>query len=334
MLYNEDSVSRSGGILSQMEFIPQLARRLQEEPEEVIADLEEVRRHLADPSGVRFSVTGNVLSLEKPRSTWGKYFKDILPEGPLLPVPLAIAKLSEVGKNPVKKAVVMSLPTIESSFVSHTAKGIAGINHPDYPVLRVAVEVLNATESYLWRYIRGSGLAYGAYVSMDVEAGLLSFSLYRSSNCMDAFDEAAKMISDLVNGQIVLDAETMDAAKSSIVYGVAKAVSTPGRAAIVSFSNQALKNIPQSYQIDLLEKYKDITQDDVLRALRKYFLPLFNSSTSVALVVTAPGKAAETCERLSTAGFEVTHRELEIDPNEMEDSDNTESESESDDERR
>ena len=45
MLYNEDSVSRSGGILSQMEFIPQLARRLQEEPEEVIADLEEVRRH-------------------------------------------------------------------------------------------------------------------------------------------------------------------------------------------------------------------------------------------------------------------------------------------------
>lgn len=45
MLYNEDSVSRSGGILSQMEFIPQLARRLQEEPEKVIADLEEVRRH-------------------------------------------------------------------------------------------------------------------------------------------------------------------------------------------------------------------------------------------------------------------------------------------------
>lgn len=144
----------------------------------------------------------------------------------------------------------------------------------------------------------------------------------------------------------------MDAAKSSIVYGVAKAVSTPGRAvrldlsksswiltviqAIVSFSNQALKNMPQSYQIDLLEKYKDITRDDVLRALRQYFLPLFNSSTSVAVVVTAPGKAAETGERLSIAGFEVTQRELEIDPSEMEDSEWTESgsESESDDERR
>lgn len=90
----------------------------------------------------------------------------------------------------------MSLPTIESSYVTHTTKGIQGFDHPEYPIIRVALEVLNATESYLWvsscflslfscishlyqRYIRGSGLAYGAYVSLDVEAGLLSFSLYR-----------------------------------------------------------------------------------------------------------------------------------------------------------
>ena len=71
-----------------------------------------------------------------------------------------------------------------------------------------------------------------------------------------------------------------------------------------------------------------------MRALRQYFLPLFNSSTSVAVVVTAPGKADETRERLSIAGFEVTQRELEIDPSEMEDSEETESGSESDDELR
>ena len=58
--------------------------------------------------------------------------------------------LSPVGKNPVKKAVVVSLPTIESAFVTHTTKGIQGWSHPEFPVLRVAIEVLNATESYLW----------------------------------------------------------------------------------------------------------------------------------------------------------------------------------------
>ena len=44
----------------------------------------------------------------------------------------------------------MSLPTIESSYVMHTTKAIQGFDHPEYPVIRVAAEVLNATESYLW----------------------------------------------------------------------------------------------------------------------------------------------------------------------------------------
>ena len=44
----------------------------------------------------------------------------------------------------------MSLPTIESSFVMHTTKGIQGFDNPEYPAVRLALEVLNATESYLW----------------------------------------------------------------------------------------------------------------------------------------------------------------------------------------
>ncbi|KAF8640945.1 hypothetical protein AX17_000592 [Amanita inopinata Kibby_2008] len=330
LLYSEDSVSRSGGILSQVDYIPQLAARLQESPDEVIADFEEVRRCMTEPSGVRFSVTGNVLGLDKPRSSWGRYFKTPLSGGALSPVPLASATLSEVGRNPAKKAIIMSLPTIESSFVTHTTKGIAEFNHPEYPTLRVAMEVLNATESYLWRYIRGSGLAYGAYVSMDVEAGLLSFLLYRSSNSMGAFEEGARVVRGLVDGSIELESTTLDAAKSSIVYGVTKNVSTPGRAAMVSFTNQALKNVPQSYQIDLLEKYQDVTKEDVLRAMHKHFLPLFDSSTSAVVVVTAPSKAEHIGEGLTRAGFEVTQRQLEINPNELEDSDWTETGSEGD----
>jgi hypothetical protein len=44
----------------------------------------------------------------------------------------------------------MGLPTTESSFAIHATKSIQGFNHPDLPVLRVAIEVLNATEGYLW----------------------------------------------------------------------------------------------------------------------------------------------------------------------------------------
>lgn len=83
----------------------------------------------------------------------------------LAPVKLTYQTLNELGKNPVGKvilftllfhpltshqATVVSLPTIESSYVNHTAKGIQGFDHPAFPALRVALEVLNGTESYLW----------------------------------------------------------------------------------------------------------------------------------------------------------------------------------------
>ncbi|KAJ7293661.1 Metalloenzyme, LuxS/M16 peptidase-like protein [Mycena rebaudengoi] len=316
-LYSEASTSRAGGVLPQIDFIPKIAKQLAESPEQVVADLQEIRKFATDPSGVRFSVTGNVMKLEKPRSIWAKYFESALPETALSPVPLSSETLSPLGEKPVSKAIVMSLPTIESSYVTHSTKAIKGFNHPEYPAFRIALEVLNATESYLWRYIRGSGLAYGAYVSLDVESGLLSFSLYRSSNSMGAFKEAATVMKGLVDESISLETTTLDAAKSSVVYGVAQNVSTAGRAAIVSFTNQALRGVPQTHQVDLLEKYQVVTKEDVLTVLKKYFLPLFDASSSVAIVVTAPSKVDEIAEGLTGTGFEVTKRTLEIDPEEL-----------------
>nr|GAT54909.1 predicted protein [Mycena chlorophos] len=330
LLFDESSTSRAGAILPQLDFIPQVAKQLQEKPDEVVANLLEMRRHITDPAGIRFAVSGNVLKLPKPRSTWAKYFKSSLPETPLAAVPLASATLSELGRNPVNKAVVMSLPTIESSYATHSSKAIQGFNHPEYPAFRVALEVLNATESYLWRYIRGSGLAYGAYVSSDIESGLLSFSLYRSSNSMAAFHEASKVLNGLVDGSIALEATTLDAAKSTVVYGVAKSVSTAGRAAIQSFTNQALRGVGQNHQVDLLEKYQDVTVEDVLAIFRKYLLALFDPSSSVAIVVTSPAKLDSIAEGLTESGFDVEKQTLEVDPSELEHDEESESDSESD----
>jgi Zn-dependent M16 (insulinase) family peptidase len=75
--------------------------------------------------------------------------------------------------------VVLTHSAIESAYAIHSTSTIQGFDHPDYPVLRVALEVLNATEGFFWRFIRGAGLAYGAGASLDLEAGLLHFSTYR-----------------------------------------------------------------------------------------------------------------------------------------------------------
>ena len=85
--------------------------------------------------------------------------------------------------------------------------------------------------------------------------------------------------------------------------------------AMVSFTNQALKNVPKTHQIDLLEKYQAVTKDDVLSVIKTHFLPLFDSLSSVVVVVTAPAKADEIGAGLKAKGFEVTQRVMEIDSN-------------------
>ena len=109
LLYGDSSTSRAGGILPQAEFIPKLSKSLQESPSEVIADFEEFRKYsklivvpskkfkpstlttVTDPSGIRFSVTGNILNLANPRSTWGKYFTSVLPvRYPIVRIPMVI----------------------------------------------------------------------------------------------------------------------------------------------------------------------------------------------------------------------------------------------------
>ncbi|KAL4071016.1 Metalloenzyme, LuxS/M16 peptidase-like protein [Scleroderma citrinum] len=235
--FDRSSTALASAVLPQSEFVPKLIAELRETPgKEIIADFEEFRRCLTDPTGIRFSVTGNILGVSNPRSVWERHFGSLLPVSQLAPMKLTYQTLNELGKNPMGQATVVSLPTIESSYVSHTSKGIQGFDHPEFPALRVTLEVLSGTESYLWRSVRGSGLAYGAYVTADRESGLLSFMLYRSSDSIAAFKEVSSVLAGLVDGTVELEETVLDAAKSSIVYGVARNVATPSSAASTSFA--------------------------------------------------------------------------------------------------
>jgi Zn-dependent M16 (insulinase) family peptidase len=92
-----------------------------------------------------------------------------------------------------------------------------------------------------------------------------------------------------------------------------------------SFTNQALKGVSQNHNTDLLEKYQEVSKDDVLRVLKQYFLPLFDASTSVVVSVTAPGKAQEISEGLKDAGFVVERRTLEVEQEDGSESESDES---------
>lgn len=102
----------------------------------------------------------------------------------------------------------------------------------------------------------------------------------------------------------------------------------------MSFINQAIKGVSQNYSAELLERYQEVTKDEVLQMLKEHFLPLFDSSTSVAVVVTAPGKVESVTKDLTQAGFEVENKSLEVDEEMDDEGDESGSESISEDDRR
>jgi hypothetical protein len=85
-----------------------------------------------------------------------------------------------------------------------------------------------------------------------------------------------------------------------------------------SFANQALKGVPQDFQVEMLSRYQSITKEQVLEALRKYFLPLFDPDSSIAVVVTTPSKLDTVAAGLTEYGFEVEKRIMEVDDQDSE----------------
>jgi hypothetical protein len=45
LMHGENSTSRAGSLLSQLEFLPKLAKQLQEQPAEVVLAFEEIRKY-------------------------------------------------------------------------------------------------------------------------------------------------------------------------------------------------------------------------------------------------------------------------------------------------
>lgn len=81
---------------------------------------------------------------------------------------------------------------------------------------------------------------------------------------------------------------------------------------MVSFINQALKDVTQNENIEMLEKYQSVTKEQVIDVIKRHVLPVFDPKTSVAIVVTAPSKFDSTADALSLTGYDVEKRTLEV----------------------
>jgi len=127
--------------------------------------------------------------------------------------------------------------------------------------------------------------------------------------------------------EIAIEDTTIDAAKSSLVYSVTQSLSSPGKAASSSFANQVLRSVPQDFGRQLLQQIQSVTKEQVRESIQKHISPLFDASSSVAVVVSTPSKTLEIKDGLESFGFEVETRALDVPQEELDMMDVDESDS-------
>ncbi|KAG0191477.1 hypothetical protein DFQ28_011725 [Apophysomyces sp. BC1034] len=296
------SVNAARNVLFQAKFLQDLIQKLDDDPSAVLADLNAYRDALCQPRNIRVHVSGDILKLESPRTAFSD-FCPIKGKETLAPITLSQEVLLPAGSEPGQIGLVVNLPAIENSSSLHVIKGPNRFDDPDIGPLMVMVEILDTMEGIFWKYIRGQGLAYSCLLEADIEAGMISYIIYLSPDVSKAVEQAKRVISQLASQEIKIEQSAVDGAKSSVIYTMVAGEDTMEHAALQSFANQVLKQMPASYNKNLLKSIQATTMEDLQRVLKKYFFNLFNPSTSNVVVVSSPAKVTDIHQGLESLGY-------------------------------
>lgn len=313
---DQSSTNLLNNVLTQGDVIPRIVEQLSSPSTSasVIDQLESLRQSLLKPEKMLLSIAGDVMSLSRPKEALQTMAQKAewlnMPPGETETVPLSRDVMTALGKQPSKQGIITPLSTLESSFAVFTAKGIDNFQGKDYAALAVTISALNAMESFLWRYIRGAGLAYGASIRSDPEANLIHFSLYRSPDSAKAFAAAADVINQLVNGSMAIGDDVLESAKSSMCFGVADSEGTVSLAAGEAFTDSVLRGTGKGRGRRLIEEAKKVTVEQVKECLAKYIQPIFNPSTSICAIASSPGRLEGMKEALEKVGYEMEVKNL------------------------
>lgn len=278
-IFAATSMQCSVSLLEQEDVLNNFLRRLDDDPQEVAQQLEEVRSALMGE--YCFFACG-------PASLGIAEFSSFLHQNPAVAPAIACPFSSELARQPQLPGVeVVPMGSIDAGYAYWSLPSVAAFNHKDYPALLVACEYLSAMEGPLWRRIRGLGLAYGASISVSVEHGFLYLSLYRCSNVVEAVSQAAAVLSA---GPAPDDSTAVETAKSSCIYSVIRLQETWQSAALQKLKT-CLKRVERDFDLALIRALEAVSMQDIARVSTAYIQPLFSNGTGV---ITCPSAAADT----------------------------------------
>ena len=286
--YAPGSVRRACNVLVKALYLKRVNRLLQRDPERVRLQFEEVRTALCRFENLRVLVVADLHKLKTPVASWQPFLEGLDTSKPLNPIDWPGDRLSEAGRQHGNHAYIIPMPTEDSSYSLHNAKGLDSYNHPQYPALTVALAYLDAVEGPLWSAVRGTGLAYGTGFGKDIKTRLLQFYVYRSPDAYKAFAASRKVIEEFVDGTREFEPLALEGAISTIVVSFADEQPSMRSAANLSFINQVIRGVRTDYNEQMLKKVRQVSVEELKNVMKTVVLPVFLPGKSDIVLTCAP----------------------------------------------
>lgn len=283
---------------------------LQNDPELIIRQLEEIRAALFQFSNFRAVVVANVEKLTNPVSSWKDFTAKLDTSKALKPLDKRLSRVSEAGLTPGKLAYIVPMSTVDSSFALSVGKGPSSLRDPRLPALMVALSYLDAVEGPMWVAVRGTGLAYGTSFSRHTDSGQISYNVYRSPNAFKAFQTGRSVLEDFVSGKTEFDRFALEGAISSIVLSIANSQATMASAASMSFIRQVVRELPDNWNDMVLESVRKVKVEEIRAVMKELLLPVLSAGTANLFVTCAPVMEGELMKGFQGMGFQPEVRTL------------------------
>lgn len=316
-IYNDSSIRKAQDSINTELFYKELLEKLDNGKfSEIEADLNEIRAHLFNLPNMKAIIVGGCTELEKPVSSWNTFVEEFseksqkTPQFDLSNFPRSFQFKTDVGKECSSKAYLVSSPAGETTHLISLTPIPTDYLDEDIFKIALASEFLGGVEGPFWRGIRGTGLAYGANIRRLIESGYLSFSIYRGADAQQAWATGKKIISDYVAGELEIDEISIQNSIAAIVNELANAEANPYDASTNKIIDNIFKKRGSDYLRFFLERLNSYTSKDLVYVLKKYFLPLFDSKSSLIFSCLPTNLAAGFLEFLRGEGYEVSIEEI------------------------
>ncbi|KAA8575867.1 hypothetical protein EYC84_004954 [Monilinia fructicola] len=310
---NESSM-KARTILVKSVYMKRLKKLLKKQPETVIGWLESLRKSIFKFNNIRALVVADIEKLPSPVQAWDSLVSSLdkpTSDIELLPIREQHTLLSKDGQTPGQAgAIIIPMPTSDSSFLLTTSRGPKSYTDPQLPALRVALSFLRAVEGPLWTAIRGTGLGYGSSFHNDLAAGFVQFSIYRSPDVFRAFAAGKQILQDYISGEKKLEDAALEAAISDIVVDVVNTQVTMDQAGKDKFVKGVIKGLPDNHNEELLRKVRDVGREEIREVMRDILMKTFEPGMSNIIVTCAPIMEEAIVKNFQSLNFKTQVRTL------------------------